>query len=66
MDSIVSVSNRLDVKAQAWRISFSETPPEDETVFATITEPQRLVVTARSIEVVRRDRALLPQPRRPR
>jgi hypothetical protein len=51
MDAIVSVSDRLDIKAQAWRISFSESPPENQTVFMTVGEPQKLVATALSIEV---------------
>ena len=49
MDTIVS--DRLDIKAQAWRVSFSKSPPKDQTVFMTIREPEILVATARPIEV---------------
>jgi hypothetical protein len=51
MDAIVSVPDRLGIKAQAWRISFSELPPKNQTVFMTVNEPQKLVATAVSIEV---------------
>jgi hypothetical protein len=49
MDAIVS--DRLDVKAQAWRVSFSKSPPKDQTVFMTVREPEILVATAQPIEV---------------
>jgi len=49
MDAIVS--DRLELKAQAWRVSFSKSPPNDQTVFMTVREPEIVVATAQPIEV---------------
>jgi hypothetical protein len=49
MDAIVS--DRLDIKAQAWRVSFSKSPPKNQSVFMTIREPEIVVTTALPIEV---------------
>jgi hypothetical protein len=46
-----TVSDKLDIKAQAWRVSFSKSPPKDQTVFMTVREPEIAVATARPIEV---------------
>ena len=51
MGVVVSVSDKLDTKAQSWRISFRKTLLENETAFATVTEPETLIATAQSIDV---------------
>jgi hypothetical protein len=49
MDAIVA--DKLDIKAKAWRVSFSKAPPKDQIVFMTIREPEIVVATAQPIEV---------------
>ena len=51
MGVVVSVSDKLDSKAQSWRILFRKTLLENETAFATVTEPETLIATAQSIDV---------------
>ena len=51
MGMVVSVSDRLDSKAQSWRILFRKTLLENETAFVTVTEPETLIATAQSIDV---------------
>ena len=51
MGVVVSVSDKLDSKAQSWRILFRKTLLENETAFVTVTEPETLIATAQSIDV---------------